>query len=70
MKIPIVAIAGTHEYKGKEYTNPLDVLESAKYIIQLKHNSFSFSKSSKHILHAFISLVYFILFPYLNTFKI
>ncbi len=40
MKVPIIAIAGTHEYKGKEYTNPLDVLESAKYIIQLKHSSF------------------------------
>lgn len=47
MKIPIIAIAGTHEYKGKEYTNPLDVLESAKYIIQLKHNSFSFSKTGE-----------------------
>ncbi len=47
MKIPIIAIAGTHEYKGKEYTNPLDVLESAKYIIQLKHNSFSFSKDNE-----------------------
>jgi len=43
LKVPIVAIAGTHEYKGKAYTSPLDVLESANYIYQLKNNNIEFS---------------------------
>lgn len=39
---PIICIAGTHEYKGKGYTSPLDVFEKAEYIYQLKHNNIIF----------------------------
>ncbi|PIU22080.1 MAG: hypothetical protein COT14_03010 [Candidatus Diapherotrites archaeon CG08_land_8_20_14_0_20_30_16] len=42
LKVPIVAIAGTHEYKGKDYTSPIDVLESANYIYQLKNSNLTF----------------------------
>jgi len=46
---PIIAIAGTHEYKGKGYTSPIDVLEKSEYIYQLKHNSIVFSKDNEVI---------------------
>jgi DNA repair exonuclease SbcCD nuclease subunit len=39
---PIIAIAGTHEYKGKGYTSPIDVFEKAEYIYQLKHSNIVF----------------------------
>ncbi len=46
---PIIAIAGTHEYKGKGYTSPIDVLEKSEYIYQLKHNSICFSNESETV---------------------
>ena len=34
-KVPIVVIAGTHEYRGRGYKGPIDILESAKYVTNL-----------------------------------
>ena len=42
--VPIVIIAGTHEYKGKGYTSPIDVIESSNYFYQLKHSNIIFEK--------------------------
>jgi len=49
LKVPVVVIAGTHEYKGKGYISPIDVLESAKYIYQLKHNNIVFEKDKEKV---------------------
>lgn len=46
---PIITIAGTHEYKGKGYTSPLDVLEKAEYIYQLKHSNIVFKTENETI---------------------
>lgn len=45
---PIIAIAGTHEYKGKGYTSPIDVLEKAEYIYQLKHSNIIFENENEN----------------------
>ncbi len=47
--IPIVIIAGTHEYKGKGYTSPIDVIESSNYFYQLKHSNIIFEKENEKV---------------------
>lgn len=46
---PIIAIAGTHEYKGKDYISPIDILENSKYIYQLKHNNIIVNNENEDI---------------------
>ena len=47
--IPIIIIAGTHEYKGKGYTSPIDVIESSNYFYQLKHSNIIFETENEKI---------------------
>ncbi len=47
--LPIVVISGTHEYRGKEYKGPVDVLESAKYIYKLEKEHIIFENNNEKI---------------------
>jgi len=47
--IPIIAIHGTHEYRGKEYKNSLQVLESAGKIIYLHAQTTEVAKGKERI---------------------
>ena len=45
--IPVVAIHGTHEYRGKDFKNALEVLESAGCLVHLHANYVEFSKGDE-----------------------
>lgn len=47
--IPLVVIPGTHEYRGKDYKGPVDVLESAKYIYKLEKEHVLFEKDDENV---------------------
>jgi len=48
-KIPLVVIPGTHEYRGKNYKGPIDVLESAGYIYKLGKEHILFENNNEKI---------------------
>ena len=47
--IPFVAIHGTHEYRGSDFANALDVLESAGYIVHIHAARIELSSGSKTV---------------------
>ncbi len=47
--IPIVAIHGTHEHRGKDFANALDVLEQSNCLIHLHASNIVFEKSGEKL---------------------
>ncbi|MBI4043589.1 MAG: metallophosphoesterase [Candidatus Diapherotrites archaeon] len=47
--IPVVAIAGTHEYRGRDYKNALQVLQSAGFLACLHASSVEVRKGEEHV---------------------
>lgn len=47
--VPVIAIHGTHEYRGKEFKNALQVLEKAGFVLYLHASFFVLKKESEKI---------------------
>src|SRR3989338_5825605 len=47
--IPLIAIHGTHEFRGRDYKNALQVLESAGFIIYVHANYVVIEKGNEKI---------------------
>ncbi len=48
-KIPIIIIPGTHEFRGKQYKGPIDVLESSGYVYQIDNSNIIFEQTKTAI---------------------
>jgi len=47
--IPVIAIHGTHELRSKDFKNPVQVLESAGFVLYLRSTHFIVEKNSEKI---------------------